>query len=178
MPVNNNLVFNMTNHLIVNMKLRILTIIILLLTGIVAFGQRPKNRHLPKPTHAQIIDEYTKDKAQIYLESNFRKVGTKLILEKFKVCTENCVCSWEQQFEKGIKYKYYDCHEAGFNVRITFQGYDIKEISKLVDTLFKTDENVWNDEMTSYKPKDNGAGCYYEIRQENGVVILEYDCGC
>jgi hypothetical protein len=102
-----------------------LLLIILLLSGSIAFGQRTKTRHLPKPTHAQIIDENAKDKAQIYLESNFKTVGTKLILDKFKDRTENCACSWEQQFEKGIKYKYYDCHEAGINVRITFQGYTL-----------------------------------------------------
>lgn len=157
--------------------MKTLLTILVILTCSKAFGQGT-NRQLPKPTQDLIKNESTIDKGLNYLENSFKTVGSKMVLKTFVDCKENCTCSWEQQFDSGITYKYNDCHESGFDVVISFQGYDTKDVIKLVDFLFKTDDNVWNKEKTEYKPKDGGAGCYYKIRREEGVAILDYYCGC
>ncbi len=153
----------------------LLTIVILLLCAI-SNGQHAIRR-LPKPTQEQIKNELV-EKGQNYLENNFKKIGDKVIFDTYEACNGDCICSWEQQFGKGIKYKHDSCNENGFLVTITFQGYDTSEIIRLVDTLFKTKGNVWNKEKTKYEPKEDEPGCFYEIRQEKGVAILEYVCTC
>jgi hypothetical protein len=136
-------------------------------------------QRLPKPTKAQAADDRIIDKGFIYLEANFKKEGEKETLQTFTNCKENCICSWEQQFQHGITYTFNNCHENGFDIKITFQHHDSAEIIKLVNTLFKTDKNEWNSEMTIYGPKKEGAvECHFKISKENDVSVLQYYCAC
>lgn len=157
--------------------MRILLILITLLTWNNSLGQSSMQK-LPQPTQELIQDERIDEKGFAYLEGNFKKIGDKKIIENFDGCKENCACSWSQQFSNRITYTYDNCDESGFMVKIIFTGQKAIEVFKLVDTLFHTDSNSWNKAKTVYKPKTEAAGCYFEIKQEKGYILLEYVCSC
>lgn len=144
------------------------------------------SRELREPSQDQIKNDALK-KGLAYLEGNFKKEGSRLNLKESIDCVDanksnNCVCAWEQRFEGGIEYRYNECHGSVVETTITFTDYDAKEIIKLVDILFKTGSNVWNREKTEYKlktdhePKEGDLTCDYQIKQQNGKVVLICIC--
>lgn len=166
--------------------IRGLLTILMLFSVNVAFCQ-PTSRKLPAPSQDQIKND-APEKGLAYLEGNFKKEGNRLNLKESIDCVDatknkNCVCAWGQRFEEGIQYRYNECSGPVVEVTITFTAYDAKEIVSLVDILFKTDNNAWNHEKTEYKlkpdyePKDGDLTCDYEIKQENGKVVLICICG-
>jgi hypothetical protein len=138
---------------------------------------QPSRAKLPKPDN-EIINDLTLEKGFKYLESNFKKQGQRKILQKFKDCKSDCECSWMQTFRRGVEYSIDECREAGYVVKIAFKNYGKSEVTNLVNQLFKTQENRWNQEMTKYYPPTGEPGCSYEIFVEKETVILEYYCGC
>jgi len=86
------------------------------------------------------------------------------------------ICHFEQQFEKGILFKYGGCGEGGANESITFPGFTKKEMFQIINTNFFTEDNTWNEDSTSYEA--DGAGCYYSIEERNDTLFVSTYCGC
>ena len=88
-----------------------------------------------------------------------------------------------QQFENGITYKEENCsEEGGGNLAVTFKNVNRKSLENWIEKIFKildeTNENIWNEKRTQYSPKEEGAGCYFEIKEENNKTKVEVYCGC
>lgn len=110
-----------------------------------------------------------------YLEKHFEKKEYR-VLKSYPDCAE-CVCSYTQQFEKGIVYTYNDCEIAGYEVNIQFGLPDVTldDLRKLSERLFCCPSNSWNADSTRYEPADGDAGCYVEL-SENSPYTLSYFC--
>lgn len=186
-------IYRMMDHMIqrivvfVTQSLSTLLTICLMILSLNASFCQATSRKLPAPSQDQIKYNASK-KGLAYLEGNFKKEGSRLNLKESIDCVDanknnSCVCAWEQRFEGGIQYRYNECSGPVVEVTITFAAYDAKEIVRLVDILFKTDNNAWNHEKTEYKlkpdyePKDGDLTCDYEIKQEKGKVVLICICG-
>lgn len=165
--------------------LRGLLTILILFSLNVAFCQAT-SRKLPEPSQDQ-IKKKSSEKGLAYLEGNFKKEGIRVNLKESIDCVDanksnNCVCAWQQHFEGGIEYSYNECRGSVIETTITFTDYDSKEITKFVDILFKAGSNVWNREKTEYKlktdyvPKEGDLTCNYQIKQQNGKVVLICIC--
>lgn len=98
------------------------------------------------------------------------------ILKRFIDSKE--VCAKECEFKTGIKLKTNSCSEAGLDAEIVFSNYSKNEVIKFVEWFFKTEDNAWNKSKTIYEPKENDAGCYLEIKEIKGKILLTYFCGC
>jgi hypothetical protein len=149
---------------------------LLIINNPICIAQQSPDK-LPKPS-SEIKSDLTLEKGFVYLEANFKKQGQRKILQKFKDCENNCECSWQQAFRRGVDYSFDECAEAGYVVKITFNNYSKSDVINLVDELFKTRENSWNQEMSKYSPSAGEAGCSYVISVYKGAVVLEYYCGC
>jgi len=112
-----------------------------------------------------------------YFKQYLGAIEDSAVLKNFEGTNEPC--SWSQSFKTGIIYTHEECMEVGANVSITFPNYQKEELLKYIDWFHKTEDNVWNKEHTQYTPKEEGAGCYLEIKKnKEGNYVLEYYCGC
>ncbi len=148
--------------------------IILLFSCLTLSGQTNK---LPIPTKSFI------EKAK-YLDDSEEKYFTKYlgkksehILKRFSDSKD--VCAKEYEFKTGIKLKRNSCSEASTEAEIIFPNYSKNDVIKFVEWFFKNDYSKWNKSKTKYQPKEDGdAGCYLEIKELKGKIILSYSCGC
>lgn len=129
----------------------------------------PSNSFLEKVVHESNADEK-------YFEKYFGKKSERK-LKRYSDSKD--ICSKIIEFSKGIIYKIDSCSETGDEVEITFPNYSKKDVIQFVEWFFKTEDNIWNKTKTKYQPKeDNVAGCYLEIKELKGKIILSYYCGC
>lgn len=148
--------------------------IILLFSCLSLSGQINK---LPIPAKSFI------EKAK-YLEDFEEKYFTKYlgkksehILKRFSDSKD--ICAKKYEFKTGIKLKRNSCSEAGIEAEIIFPNYSKNDVIKFVEWFFKNDYSKWNKSKTKYQPKEDGdAGCYLEIKELKGKIILSYSCGC
>jgi hypothetical protein len=141
------------------------------------FSLIAQTNKLPVPTKS-FVDKvkYENDSEEKYFEKYIGKKSER-ILKRFSDSKE--ICSKEYEFKTGIKFKRNSCSEAGTDVEIIFSNYSTNEVIKFVDWFFKTEYNVWNKSKTNYQPKEEGdAGCYLEIKEVKGKIVLSYYCGC
>lgn len=132
---------------------------------------------LPIPTKSFIEKAKYSDYAiEKYLSKYIGKTSEH-ILKRFYDSNE--VCAKEYEFKTGIKLKTNSCSEAGVEGEIIFRNYSKNEVIKFVEWFFKTGDNVWNKSKTEYQPKEDlVAGCYINIKELKGKIILSYSCGC
>jgi hypothetical protein len=148
-------------------------VVILLFNCLTFFGQTKK---LPIPTKSFIEKTKKSEKLDEYFTKYIGK-KSEHILKRFSESKE--VCAKEFEFKTGIKFKTNSCSEAGVEAEIMFPNYSKKEVIKFVEWFFKNDYNKWNKSKTKYQPKEDGdAGCYLEIKELKGKIILNYYCGC
>lgn len=109
-----------------------------------------------------------------YLNKYYSPMDRK-ILQTYPDC-DSCICDWEREYEEGIKYRYYDCDEVGYQVRIDFMLEDItkSDVFQFVNHLFEDPNNRWNADSTTYEPADGGKGAYYTIVQQEDRILLKY----
>lgn len=156
------------------MKKLIFRSLLFLFSSLSLLGQTNK---LPVPTKAFIEKaKYFSDFEEKYFTKYIGK-KTEKILKRFTDSKD--ICASEYEFRTGIKMKSNSCSEAGSQVEIIFPNYSKNEVVKFVEWFFKNDYSEWNKTKTNYQPKEDGdAGCYLEIKELKGKIVLSYYCGC
>jgi len=156
------------------MKKNLLIVVILLLNCWTLLGQINK---LPNPSKAYIQNVKSIENSE---ENYFTKYLGKKFEHILKRTGETKVaCKKEFEFQTGIKMKTDSCSEVAIEVEIIFPNYPKLDVVKFVEWFFKNDYSAWNKSKTKYQPIEDGdAGCYIEIIELKGKIILKYNCGC
>lgn len=84
-------------------------------------------------------------------------------------------CGYHKMFEQGISYRTNSCGESGGSEYIVIPTENIASVRTLLEILDQNKENKW-ESRNSYNA--DGAGCYFDLKQENGKVIISTYCGC
>jgi len=111
-----------------------------------------------------------------YIANNFDSTSLAIIGYDSSYYDGYTICSFAQNFEKGISYSYGGCGEGGETEHITFPGYTKEQLYTLINTHFFIEDNTWNKDSTEYEA--DGAGCYYSIKIENDTASIHTYCGC
>ncbi|TCK64769.1 hypothetical protein DFQ05_2506 [Winogradskyella wandonensis] len=165
------------------MKSRIVLILFLIIP-LFGIGQ---NFELKKPIVAELNAElkktnYSQDVTFLYLNRNYKAESEKLDVKKYDY-PDYSICAFTQKFEHGIVYSEEQCKEAGgITTKLTLPKTDKKSIIQWVELIFKSSpmdiEHGWNSEKTKFGPTDDGAGCYFEIKETENNTEIEMYCGC
>ncbi len=165
------------------MKLRFL-IILFLIFPILGIAQ---NFELKKPNVAELNAElkktnYTQDVTYLYLNRNYKAESEKLDVKKYDY-PDYSICAFKQKFKSGIIYSEEQCREAGgITTKLTLPKTDNESLIQWVELIFKSSpmdiEHGWNSEKTKFGPTDNGAGCYFEIKETENSTEIDMYCGC
>lgn len=140
------------------------------------FSVTAQQNKLPVPTKSFIEKLTNKDNPEKEYFTKYLGKKSERILKRFTDSKD--VCSKEYEFKTGIKLKSDSCSEVGSDVEIVFPNYAKSEVIKFVEWFFKTNDNSWNESKTKYQPKEQDAGCYFEIKESKNKIILSYYCGC
>ncbi len=122
--------------------------------------------------------EWSETLAYLYIRNYYEKKSGKDSIKYFEWDNNisNNICSFNQSFKPNINYYIWECKgEGGIKEIIEFPKIENSEIKSLINLLFYEKQNNWISEF-NYKP--NGAGCYYEIKQQKDKTILKIYCGC
>ncbi len=160
------------------------TILIFLILPI--FGNA-QDFELKKPNVAELNAElkktnYTQDVTYLYLNRNYKAESEKLEVKKYDY-PDYDICAFKQKFEIGIAYSEEQCREAGgITTKLTLPKTDKQSLIQWVELIFKSSpmdiEHGWNSDKTKFGPTDNGAGCYYEIKETENNTKIDMYCGC
>lgn len=132
---------------------------------------------LPIPTKSFIQKARLQDNSEEMYFSKYLGKKSEHILTRFSDSKD--VCAKKCEFKTGIKLKTDSCSEAGIVAEIIFPNYSKNDVVQFVEWFFKNDYSKWNKSKTKYQPKEDGdAGCYMEIKELKGRIILSYSCGC
>lgn len=124
----------------------------------------------------QNVLDYSESLGYLYLKEYYKIKSSKDSVEIYDWDPDGGVCAFHQDFEFGIHYKLWKCREAGgISETITLPKIETTAIKKFIELLFYDKFNEWTDE-NSYEP--DGAGCYYEIIQNETNTIIDIYCGC
>ena len=156
----------------------------LLISPIFSIAQ---NFELIKPNVEELNVElkktnFTQDVTYLYLNRNYKAESEKLDIKKYDYPDYN-ICAFKQKFEHGIVYSEEQCREAGgITTKLTLPKTDKKSIVQWVELIFKSSpmdiEHGWNSEKTKFGPTDDGAGCYFEIKETENNTEIDMYCGC
>ncbi|MFI2744137.1 hypothetical protein ACG2LH_15495 [Zhouia sp. PK063] len=132
--------------------------------------------------HKAMQDNSSEDEVYLYLATTYKPAGEKQQVKHYDF-DATLICAFEQDFMPNIHYKINNCSEEGAIMKEvifpttnkTMVMHWIEQINKC--SLTET-ENSWNTDKTVYSPKDDGAGCYYTIKQTATTIIVEISCGC
>ena len=121
--------------------------------------------------------QWSENIAYLYLRNYYTKSTKKDSLKYIEqeATNDKSICSFKQEFDSIIKYYTWDCKEAGIEENIEFPKIENADMKKFIELLFYDKWNTW---ISEFKYEPNGAGCYYEIKQERHKTILSIWCGC
>ena len=145
-----------------------------------AVSQEPVEKKLPIPTTDFLKQTEEHDMSFTYFTTYFKPISKRKVLKRYKDCErDDCTSSWEQYFEDSILYREVEIEEIGSEITIIFPNYNKEEVVKYIDWFCHSEDNKWNKDKTSYAPKDDGAGCYYEIKlNDKKQYYIHNYCGC
>tara|TARA_B100001063_G_C16548674_1_gene444954 strand:+ start:50 stop:547 length:498 start_codon:yes stop_codon:yes gene_type:complete len=165
------------------MKSRFAILIFLILP---IFGSA-QDFELKKPNVEELNAElkktnYTQDVTYLYLNRNYKSESEKLEVKKYDY-PDYSICAFKQKFENGIVYSEEQCREAGgITTKLTLPKTDKKSLIQWVELIFKSSpmdiEHGWNSEKTKFGPTDDGAGCYFKIKETENNTEIDMYCGC
>lgn len=160
-----------------------IVLLLLLLASVFAHAQQFKLKPINKAQISKAMADGREDEIYVYLEQNYKTVGKRTGVKLDDEFESKPICAFTQKFENGIVYKTHGCGEAaGLEVIVTFPETGTKDVKKWVEDLYgaPTDgiKNVWDKTGLIYGPEDEGAGCYYTIKQSGKSTIVEMWCGC
>lgn len=148
--------------------------LIIFCTALICLGQK-KGSVLPHPERS-FFNKGLADNGDIihnYLSEYFHQTQDK----KFIKNKYNWDCNWTEVYNSNIIYERYICHEAGFDVTVTFPNITKEELSRICKILFKFTDHKWYNDY-QYGPLDDKAGCRIRIEKEESTTVLTYICGC
>ena len=127
-------------------------------------------------------NNYSDDEIYVYLTSYYKTESEKLEIKNYDF-GEYSICAFRQVFELDIEYSTNSCEEGkGGSVVLKIPFANKEDVIKLIEILYKVNrteiKNIWNKELTEYQPEDKGAGCYYRIKVENNITVINLWCGC
>lgn len=161
--------------------MNVLKIILIFISVVYTGNSFAQTFELAQPDTAKLklvrnVLDYSESLGYIYLKEYY-KIKTPIdSVEIYDWDPEGGVCAFQQDFEFSIHYKLWKCREAGgITETITLPKIEITDIRKFIELLFYDEFNQWTDE-NRYEP--DGAGCYYEIIQNETNTIIEIYCGC
>ncbi len=126
---------------------------------------------------------YRDEETFVYLKLNYKPTGKPTGVKKDVEFENQPVCSFTQKFEGGIIYFIDSCGEGkGTTVLLTLPKTDTATLKKWIEKMYNANgteiKNVWDKTGLIYQPEDEGAGCYYEIKQSKNKTEVEMYCGC
>ncbi|MGO3706907.1 MAG: hypothetical protein ACTJGD_03070 [Mesonia hippocampi] len=127
-------------------------------------------------------NNYSQDVIYLYLNRNYKAKSEKLEVKKYSYFDYN-ICAFKQKFESGIVYSEEQCREAGgITTKLILPKTEKRSLIQWVELIFKSSpmniEHGWNSDKTKFGPTDDGAGCYFEIKQTEKNTEIEMYCGC
>lgn len=127
-------------------------------------------------------NNYSQDVIYLYLNRNYKAKSEKLEVKKYSYSDYN-ICAFKQKFESGIVYSEEQCREAGGIItKLILPKTEKRSLIQWVELIFKSSpmniEHGWNSDKTKFGPTDDGAGCYFEIKQTEKNTEIEMYCGC
>lgn len=143
---------------------------------------------LPKPDIAQIKAAMEQqpgaDNIYIYLTQHFKPVSKKYDIQEYTDTDSPEMCSFRQNFEHNIIYSEDYCSESGVVYNIILPKADIANVKTWVEEMHGKEANydgiynLWDETGLIYRPSNEGAGCYYEVKPEKDKTVLFIYCGC
>ena len=158
-------------------------IIFSLLVINLTFGQDFK---LAEPNISKLkeqIKDGTNESIYYYPTNNYSPTSQKEDLEYYDWDSTG-ICSFNQVFDKKIKYSIWQCKEAGgISVTIEFPKTERTELMKWIEMIYDVDtfdleRNVWKENNTKFEPKEVNPGCYYKIEEKENSTLVDLYCGC
>ncbi|APU09685.1 hypothetical protein A5M85_05120 [Cellulophaga lytica] len=146
-----------------------------------------QNFELKKPNVEELNAElkktnYSQDVTYLYLNRNYKTESEKLEIKKYDY-PDYSICAFKQKFENGIVYSEEQCREAGgITTKLILPKTEKESLIQWVELIFKSSpmdiKHGWNSEKTKFGPTDNGAGCYFEIKETENNTEIDMYCGC
>ena len=119
--------------------------------------------------------DYYESMLYLYLKRNYQATSEKDSIEYSKE-KPNRICSFHQTFENEMQYYVWECSiEGGLRESIEFPKVELETVRNFIELLFHDEWNTW---VSDYKYEPDGAGCYYQIEQEEKSTIIDIYCGC
>ena len=125
---------------------------------------------------------YSDDVIYLFLTQNYDSIGKKREIIYYDY-PDYSICSFNQDFEKGINYSIEQCKEGGgASISLVLPKTNRHSLVKWIEAIFKSSPmdipHGWNKDKSKFGPTDNGAGCYFEIKETNENTIVKNYCGC
>ncbi|MFT4602431.1 MAG: hypothetical protein ACI857_002617 [Arenicella sp.] len=137
------------------------------------------------PTFKRWMDEdslgaifsWRMDVVYMYISTHLDSLSAKKISKIDSEYNDEAM-EWEQYFEGGVKYGFFQHPEAGADSYLQTPCTDKAYLIKLIYPMIKDEDNTWNEDSTSYGP--DGAGCHYDFQTDsiNSSLSVNWYCGC
>jgi hypothetical protein len=160
-------------------------IALLILLPLISYSQKfeLKQPDVKKIEAAVKGSDHMEDEVLIYLKQNYKALSKPTSVKRDMEFDGQPICSFMQKFEGGIEYFIDSCGEGkGTSVLLTLPKTDTAKLKKWIEKMYSINstrmDNVWDKSGLIYQPEDEGAGCYYEIKQLKDKTVLDIYCGC
>ncbi|RZS90634.1 hypothetical protein EV197_3163 [Aquimarina brevivitae] len=150
--------------------------------GVLAQNFELEQPNITKLKAQQEQSNYQQDVLYTYLLNNYKVSSDKTDVKMYDY-SENMICAFTQEFENGITYTEAQCKEAGGKtITLTLPRTNKESLIQWIEAMFQSTgmdiKHSWNSEKTIYRPADEGAGCYYEIKETDMNTLVKIYCGC
>lgn len=153
------------------------TIITTILVTQLGYGQHfvPETPDTLKLKSIERQCEFSESLGYIYLKENYR-VSSELDSIIYYEWEPDEICSFQRDFEYGIKYRVWNCDEGGGrSEQIIFPKMEVRTAREFIQLLFHDNWNTW---ISDFQYEPEGAGCYYQIVQSEKQTTIAIYCGC
>tara|TARA_R110002012_G_scaffold320721_1_gene545205 strand:+ start:825 stop:1319 length:495 start_codon:yes stop_codon:yes gene_type:complete len=125
---------------------------------------------------------YADDVIYLFLTRNYDSIAKKSEIIYYDY-PDYSICSFNQDFENGINYSIEKCREAGGTSNyLVLPKTDRQSLVKWIEGIFESSpmdiKHSWNLDKSKFGPTNNGAGCYFEIKETDKNTLVENYCGC
>ena len=126
--------------------------------------------------------DYVGDPIYLYLLRNYKPTSDQMDAKNYEF-PDYSICSFTQNFENEIVYKTEHCQEGkGISCTLILPKMSRENLERWIEGIYQSDSMAiphdWNEDRSEFRPLDSGAGCYYEIIEEENRTIVKSYCGC
>lgn len=146
-----------------------------------------QNFKLKKPNVSQLIAEleqsnFSQSATYLYFTRNYKAKSEKFNIKKYDYA-EYDVCAFKQKFDNDIIYSQEGCQEeGGIRTKLTLPKADKTNLAEWVELIVKSSPTNtkygWNSAKTKFRPIEDEAGCYFEIKENKKNTEIDIYCGC